>query len=152
MQSLEINAAIQVAKPRQEVFQAIIDPKKMSGYFISKGSATMEAGKEVTWQFPEFSDQFTVKVLKIVPDELVSFEWEGAKDHHLTVNIALTERPGNATLIKISEGKMDNNEAGIKWLKGNTEGWANFLACLKAYLEYNINLRTGAFDYLKKEE
>jgi dihydrofolate reductase len=23
----------------------------------------------------------------------------------------------------------------------NTEGWANFLACLKAYLEYGINLR-----------
>lgn len=38
------------------------------------------------------------------------------------------------------------SENGICWLKSNTEGWANFLTCLKAYLEYGINLRQGAFD------
>lgn len=31
---------------------------------------------------------------------------------------------------------------------GNTEGWANFLACLKAWMEYGINFRKGAFAYL----
>jgi hypothetical protein len=45
---------------------------------------------------------------------------------------------------------MDNDQAGINWLKGNTEGWANFLACLKAYLEYGINLRKGGFDFMRK--
>jgi hypothetical protein len=30
-------------------------------------------------------------------------------------------------------------KAGIDWQKGNAEGWANFPACLKAYLEYGIN-------------
>ena len=43
-----------------------------------------------------------------------------------------------------------NNEEGLKWLSGNSFGWSNFLACLKAYLEYNINLRKGAFDFMKK--
>ncbi len=33
---------------------------------------------------------------------------------------------------------------------GNTEGGANFLACLKAYLEHGIILRKGAFDFLKE--
>jgi hypothetical protein len=33
---------------------------------------------------------------------------------------------------------------------GNTEGWANFLACMKAYLEYGIQLRKGAFDFMRK--
>lgn len=32
----------------------------------------------------------------------------------------------------------------------NTEGWANFLACMKAYLEYDIQLRKGAFDFMRK--
>jgi len=50
------------------------------------------------------------------------------------------------TFITIIEKDRDNDERGIKWLKGNTQGWANFLACLKAYLEYGINLRKGAFD------
>lgn len=31
-----------------------------------------------------------------------------------------------------------------------TGGWSNFPACLKAWLEYGINLRKGAFDFLKQ--
>ena len=56
----------------------------------------------------------------------------------------------NFTLVKISEKSMENNEAGLKWLSGNSFGWSNFLACLKAYLEYGINLRKGSFDFMKK--
>ena len=44
---------------------------------------------------------------------------------------------------------MPANEEGIKQAIGQTEGWANFLASLKAYLEYGINLRKGAFDFMK---
>jgi hypothetical protein len=57
-------------------------------------------------------------------------------------------RANNSTLVSITEKSMENDEAGIKWLIGNTEGWANFLACLEAWLEYGINLRKGAFDYM----
>ncbi len=45
---------------------------------------------------------------------------------------------------------MEANEMGLQWFGGNTEGWANFLACLKAYLEFGINLRKGGFDFMKK--
>lgn len=64
--------------------------------------------------------------------------------------MTLTAGESNSTLVTITEKSMANDEAGIKWLKGNTEGWANFLACLKAFLEYGINLRNGAFDFLKQ--
>jgi uncharacterized protein YndB with AHSA1/START domain len=121
----------------------------MSNYFIEEGSGRMDAGAVVEWKFPEFDQRFPVKVLDVKDNERVSFEWEGAEGQHLTVQIVLEQRSGTATLVKITEGKMPNNEAGIKWLKGNTEGWANFLACLKAYLEYGINLRKGAFDFMK---
>lgn len=50
--------------------------------------------------------------------------------------------------ISKGSGRMEE-EKMIKWLGQNTEGWANFLACLKAYLEYGINLRKGAFDFQK---
>ena len=39
-------------------------------------------------------------------------------------------------------------EVGLKWLVGNTEGQANFLACLKAWMEYKVNLRKVAFDFM----
>jgi hypothetical protein len=64
----------------------------------------------------------------------------------------LATKDNNSTLVTVTEKSMENNEAGIKWLKGNSGGWANFLACLKAYLEYGINLRKGAFDFMKKKK
>ena len=60
--------------------------------------------------------------------------------------MTLSSKENNSTYVVITEKSRANDEAGISWLKGNTEGWANFLACLKAYLEYAINLRKGAFD------
>ena len=150
MEKLEIKAVIQIAKPVHEVYEAIIDPQKMSNYFIAGGSDIMSAGKTITWKFPEFDDQFDIKVLAVKEDEAVTFQWEGVKGHFTDVNITLGERPGSTTLVTVTEGKLDNNDEGIKWLSGNSFGWSNFLACMKAYLEYNINLRTGAFDYMKK--
>ncbi len=42
---LEIKTSIQVSKPADEVFEAIVNPQKMSNYFISQGSGIMEEGE-----------------------------------------------------------------------------------------------------------
>jgi hypothetical protein len=42
------------------------------------------------------------------------------------------------------------NEDNLNWALENSEGWANFLACMKAYLEYGIQLRKGAFEFMRK--
>jgi uncharacterized protein YndB with AHSA1/START domain len=143
--TLEIKAALKMAKPIQVVFDAITDPEKMKNYFIAKGSGKMEEGKTVTWQFPEFDMQFPVQVEKVQAPNYISFSWTDPNGNRTTVQMKLKDMDGE-TFVSITEGTRENNEAGIKWLMGNTEGWANFLACLKAYLEYGINLRKGAFD------
>lgn len=144
-ETLEIKAGIQLQKPIHEVFEAIVDPTKMSNYFITYGSGRMEQNKEVTWRFPEFDENVPVRVGTIVKDEYISYRWDNGKNEML-VEMKLTQR-GNDTLVIITEKSAENNEAGIKWLAENTEGWANFLASLKAWIEYGINLRKGAFDY-----
>lgn len=143
---LEIKTALQVLKPVHDVFEAIIDPSKMSNYFISKGSGRLEDGKEIYWSFPEFDFEFPIRVEKVIVDSYISFFWKVDEFEHL-VEIKLTPRK-ESTVVTITEKKRKNDDAGIKWLKSNTEGWANFLACLKAYMEYGINLRKGAFEFL----
>ncbi len=146
---LEINVAMQISKPVNEVFEAIVNPEKMCNYFISQSSGRMEEGKNLIWKFPEFNDEVTVKVDKIEQNKTISFYWENSgKD--LLVEIRLSTVGDNFTLVKISEKSMENNEEGLKWLSGNSFGWSNFLACLKAYLEFGINLRKGSFDFMKK--
>jgi uncharacterized protein YndB with AHSA1/START domain len=149
MEKLEINCAMQIQKPINEVFEAIINPEKMSNYFISQSTGIMEEGKNLIWKFPEFDFECPVKVQKIEKDKYISFYWENS-GVDLLVEITLSEKENNSTLVSISEKSMENNEAGLKWLSGNSFGWSNFLSCLKAYLEYNINLRKGAFDFMRK--
>jgi uncharacterized protein YndB with AHSA1/START domain len=154
-QKLEIKASLKIQKPAHEVFEAIVDPSKMSNYFISKSTGRMEAGKTLTWQFPEFDMKFPVHIGRIEKDKYISYSWSDMEDgRETTVEIDLKQM-NDGTLVTITEKERDNDEKGIAWLKGNTQGWANFLACLKAYLEYGINLRKGAFDVSqlpKKEE
>jgi len=147
---LEVKVALQIQKPVSEVFEAIVNPELMSNYFISKSTGRMEEGSELSWNFPEFEIDFSIRVGKIEKDKYISYYWLN-EDKELLVEIMLCPVDNNSTLVSISENGMENNEAGIKWLRGNTEGWANFLACLKAYLEYGINLRKGAFEFMRKK-
>ena len=145
---LEIKAALQILKPDQEVFEAIVDPAKMSNYFISESTGRMEEGKKLKWKFPEFDMEVPVRIDKIEKDKYISYYWNGEDGKELLVEMKLTATASNITLVTVTEKSMNNDEAGVKWLKQNTEGWANFLACLKAFLEYGINLRKGAFDFM----
>lgn len=147
---LEITTAIQIQKPISEVFEGIVDPAKMSNYFISKSSGRMEEGKTLQWEFPEFQGAFPVRIKTVKKDQLVAFNWDGQDGKELQVEITLEPKKDNSTLVSVSEKSMENNEAGIQWLKLNTAGWANFLACMKAYLEYGINLRKGGFDFMSE--
>ncbi|MFD2517807.1 SRPBCC domain-containing protein [Salinimicrobium flavum] len=149
MEKLKISTAIQIARPVNDVFEAILEPDNMSNYFIAESSGRMEEGKTLQWKFPEFDEWVEIEVVEITTDEYISFQWEGSKDKKLLVEITLLPMNGNSTLARVTEGEMEPDETGIKWLAQNTEGWANFLACLKAYLEHGINLRKGAFEFLK---
>ena len=58
-------ATIQIQKPIEEVFEGIVNPEKMTNYFISESNGRLETGKELIWKFPEFPDNYPVKEIKI---------------------------------------------------------------------------------------
>ncbi len=143
---LEIRTSLKIQKPLREVFEAIVDPVKMSNYFISKSTGRIEEGKTLTWQFPEFEMQFPVRVDKVERDKYISWFWSNPADK-VETKVEMTLKPmRDGVFVTVTEKSRDNDEGGIKWLAGNAAGWANFLACLKAWLEYGVNLRKGAFD------
>lgn len=144
--NLEIRASLKMQKPLNDVFEAIVDPSKMSNYFIKNGSGRIEEGKTITWSFPEFDVEFPIRITKVDPDKYISFNWNDIDGTETKVEITLTLKEDDSTLVSVTEKSRLNDDAGIKWLQSNTEGWANFLACMKAWLEYGINLRKGAFD------
>lgn len=144
-QKLISKASIGIQKPVEEVFEAIVNPEIMANFFISQGSGRMEPGKEIRWAFPEFEGDFAVSVKEIRRNEYISFVW----DPDSLVEIKLEKRSNSDAVIRVFEEGHNNDEEGIKWAIGQSEGWANFLACMKAWLEYGIHLRKGAFEFMK---
>jgi len=143
---LVIKTAIQIQKPLARVFEAIVNPEKMKQYFISESTGWLEEGKEVKWKWAEFPEvESVVNNIKIEKNRTVSFDW----DTDTTVTISLKEQADKSVVVRIIEGEKELDENNLKWYGGNTEGWANFLACLKAYLEHGINLRIGAFEFMR---
>jgi uncharacterized protein YndB with AHSA1/START domain len=143
---IDIKVGLVMQRPVNMVFEAIADPAKMSNYFISKSSGRMEEGKKLIWQVPEMDMEFPVRVGRIEKDKYLSYTWKDPGGTETLVEMTLVPKENSSTFVVVTEKSRTNDEDGIKWLKGNTEGWANFLACLKAWLEYGINLRKGAFD------
>lgn len=145
---LKSEAILQIQKPIEEVFEAIVNPTKMTKYFISESSGRLETGGEVIWKFPEFEDKFPLNNIKVVTNRSVSFVW----DPETVVNIVLEALPDTSTIVKVTENGKELNDKNLKWVISNTGGWANFLACMKAYLEYGIQLRIGAFEFMRKNK
>ena len=143
---LEIKTSLKIQKPLREVYEAIVDPVKMTNYFIAKSTGRIEEGRTLTWQFPEFEMKFPVRVDKVEKDKYISWYWGNAEDKVETKVEIFLKPMTDGVFVTVTEKSRDNDEEGIKWLVGNTAGWANFLVCLKAWLEYTINLRKGAFD------
>lgn len=144
--NLIAKATIQIQKPIEEVFEGIVNPEKMTNYFISESNGQMETGKELIWKFPEFPVEVPIKDIHIEINSSISYVW----DPETVVTILLEAQPDKSTVVKVTEDGKPYNEANLRWTIGNTEGWANFLACMKAYLEYGIQLRKGAFDFMRE--
>jgi len=151
-QELGIKVALKMQKPMHEVFEAIVDPSKMSNYFIEKSTGRIEEGKTLIWKFPEFDMEFPIRVTRVDKDKYISFFWDSMDGKEMLVEIMLIPKENNSTFVTVTEKSMPNDKTGIEWIMGNTKGWSNFLACMKAYLEYGINLRKGSFDISQMPE
>jgi uncharacterized protein YndB with AHSA1/START domain len=140
----KIKAKVQmgILKPAGEIFNAIIDPEIMTKYFISGSTGRMESGKTLTWTWTDFEGEHQVKVGKIEKDKIVSFEWEGSGVNCVVV-ITLEPKGEDKTLVKITESEWPADYKGANQCMGQVEGWTHFLMCMKAFLEYGIDLRVG---------
>jgi len=139
---------LKIQRPVAEVFDAVVRPEKLSGYFVKTASGPLEEGVTVKWSFAEVPQPFDVVVRQVVKNERIIFEWPAEDGGYNTrVEMAFKTLDDGATLVQISESGWRESEAGIKASYGNAGGWMHMLCSLKAYLEHGINLRAGGTGY-----
>ncbi|MEJ7847189.1 MAG: SRPBCC domain-containing protein [Pyrinomonadaceae bacterium] len=151
---LKFQVQTKIQKPVEEVFDAIYNPDKLSGYFTTGGAkGKLDKGTTVEWAFADNPGdealKFPVKVSEVVPNELIVLGWEGAKGLDTRIEMQF-EASGGDTIVRISETGWRETQSDLDSSYMNCFGWGQMLCCLKAYTEHGINLRKGAFEGLYK--
>jgi len=67
------------------------------------------------------------------------------REYNTRVEMRFEPLPSNGTLVKISESGWKENQQDLSSSYSNCQGWMQMSCCLKAYAEYDINLRKGFF-------
>lgn len=140
--NVEVNVKDRVRKPASDVFAAIVEPDKMSRYFISQSDGPMKSGTTVEWEFADVGQTLSVDVKEIDEDRKIVFDWS-ASGVKARVTIRLKAQGEDATLVEINESGWPMDNEGVRRALGQTAGWTDFLCCMKAFLQHGINLRLG---------
>ncbi|MBY3238801.1 ATPase [Rhizobium laguerreae] len=145
--SLGIRISGRIGRPVAEVFDAVVNPKKLSSYFTTIGgaSAPLVKGTTVTW----WKDA-PVEVVDLLPESRIVLRWDGGTGEDKATYKTLVEMDFKAledggTLVTIAESGWREDEAGRRGTYLNCEGWTQMLCSMKAFVEYGINLREGMF-------
>ncbi len=155
---LKFQVAIRIARPVHEVFEAVAAPEQLSQYFTTGGAkGRLETGATVMWDFHDFPGAFPVEVAEVVQDRKIVLRWEANEgvpetdepvvgvNYKTEVTMNFEPLGDGRTLISVSEHGWRETQTGLNGSYGNCMGWTQMICALKAWLEYGINLREGAF-------
>jgi len=141
-----------IARPIDEVFEAVVDPGQLSHYFTTGGAkGRLETGATVTWDFADVPGAFPVHVIEVVPNERIVLRWnatdkaEDGSSYETTVTMSFEPLDSERTLVTIAEAGWRATDEARESAFDNCEGWTGMLCCMKAWLEHEINLRDGFY-------
>lgn len=141
---LNVETQLEIKKPRSDVFEAIVNPEQMACYFITSGSGHLDGWPPANWSWADHDDAIlTITPLDIEKDAKVVFSWS-ATGVNTRVVIDLEAGASGFTIVKVSETGWPLDKDGASKALEQMQGWMPMLCCLKAYLECQINLRSGS--------
>ncbi|HZE67732.1 MAG TPA: SRPBCC family protein [Sporichthyaceae bacterium] len=146
---LRFTVRAHISRPVATVFEAVVDPDQLSGYFTTGGAkGRLEKGSTVSWDFHDFPGAFPVEVVDLVPNARIVLRWAAqaaAPGGQTEVTIEFEPVGDDRTLVTISEEGWEPSTEGLAASYGNCMGWSQMLSAMKAYVEYGINLREGMY-------
>jgi uncharacterized protein YndB with AHSA1/START domain len=135
--SVKAVAEMLVRKPVAEVFEAFVNPEITAKFWFSRGSARLEAGKQVQWDWEMYGVSDKVNVKAIENNRRILIESSDSS----TIEWIFTPREDGTTFVSITNtGFSGDNDEIVKQAIAATEAFTLVLCGLKALLEHNIRL------------
>ncbi len=130
-----------IRRPAREVFRALTDPSVTTNFWFTKSSGPMVQGQQVRWEWEMYGAVADVRVLELVPDEKIAFQWD---DPARRVEILLkTIDEGTYVMVRESGYNATGPEL-VAAVKDSTGGFTTMLDAMKAWLEHGIRLNLVA--------
>ena len=112
---LKFQVHTKIQKPIAEVFDAVYNPDKLSGYFTNGGAkGKLDEGSIVEWAFadtPGEEIRFPVTVKQTVKNELIVLEWQSRTDGgNTSVEMKFEQDGPDATIARISESGWQESQ------------------------------------------
>ncbi|MGW8027216.1 SRPBCC domain-containing protein [Staphylococcus xylosus] len=132
---MDIVTKMQVNVPKENVFEAFVNPNQIGGFWFSSSSERWEQGKTIILCYEEYNAELEVQIKSIEENKSIEFIWG---NHPVTIQF---EGIGESTVVTTIEKDFDTQD--VEQLLGQKEGWVYMLSCLKAYLEHNVSIRAA---------
>ncbi len=155
---LKFEVSGRIARPVDEVFEAVVNPEKLSGYFTTGGAkGRLETGATVIWEFHDYPGPFPVEVVEVEKNRRIVLKWEAnegvpegedpvvAAGYMTTVTMRFEDLGDGRTLVTIAEEGWRQTATGLKASYGNCMGWSQMICAMKMWIEHGINLRDGMY-------
>ncbi|WP_054313814.1 SRPBCC family protein [Mesorhizobium sp. 1M-11] len=128
-----------IRKPAAEVYEAFIDPAVTSKFWFTHGSARLDAGRQVEWEWRMYDFKSPVEVRELVKGRKIVVGWgEPATTVEWTFTPMLDD---TATFVAIRNfGFQGDADQQVKTAVDSTDGFALVLSGAKAWLEQGIVL------------
>lgn len=139
--ALAAKAEMLIRRPVAEVFEAFVDPAVTSRFWFSRGSARLEAGKSVRWDWEMYGFSVDARVKVLEPGTRLVVEWTGY-GYPTDITWQFTARPDGTTFVSVTNTGFRGTPDEVAGVAvGATEGFAFVLAGAKALLEHGVELR-----------
>ena len=114
--SLGFRVSGRIGKPVAEVFDAVVNPRKLSGYFTTIGgaSAPLKTGISVVWW-----GTVPVEVDEVVRDSLIVLRWDatdadGKLAYKTRIEMNFEQLDDGGTFVSIAESGWHEGADGLK--------------------------------------
>jgi len=132
-------AEMLIRKPVAQVFEAFVDPAVTSRFWFTKGSARLEAGKTVRWDWEMYGISMEAEVRAVEEDRRILVGWSAYGGTE--IEFLFTPHGPGQTFVSISHrGFKGTPEEMTDAAIGSTEGFTFVVSGLKAWLEHGIAL------------
>jgi uncharacterized protein YndB with AHSA1/START domain len=129
-----------IRRPAAEVFQAFVDPAVTARFWFSRGSARLQPGRIVRWDWEMYGASTEVEVKALEENRRILVEWD-RPDNATLVEWTFEPRGSDRTFVSVRNwGFSGDADAVVQRAMDSTGGFSFVLAAAKAWLEHGIEL------------